>query len=242
MKLDEKGINKLIDRIPQGTEDKDVDDYVTNALSVKNYNDKKNEREKNIKNYLLHGDETSLQKLDPKDQLYYRGLEKKIQMTKRNLEQFETIKLKDGTSQIINRSNGKVVNDKTLSLNSNKLYIGMENIESYTGRYIRTENEVEGLANKFKISRYAHNADYHRILGEKLARIVAVLEREFAGHRFAYQVDAGALPEVFWAEKAKMPSVLHELTAQSQKKKNFTQHNRIVLCSSDTCLIEIPPY
>ena len=115
MKLDEKGINKLIDRIPQGTEDKDVDDYVTNALSVKNYNDKKNEREKNIKNYLLHGDETSLQKLDPKDQLYYRGLEKKIQMTKRNLEQFETIKLKDGTSQIINRSNGKVVNDKTLS-------------------------------------------------------------------------------------------------------------------------------
>jgi len=46
----------------------------------------------------------------------------------------------------------QLINDKTLSLNSNKLYIGMENIESYTGRYIRTENEVEGLANKFKIN------------------------------------------------------------------------------------------
>lgn len=41
-------------------------------------------------------------------------------------------------------------NKKTSSLDSNLLYIGMENIESKTGRYILSESEVEGLANYFQ--------------------------------------------------------------------------------------------
>ncbi len=40
-------------------------------------------------------------------------------------------------------------NDKVLSQDSMLTYIGMENIESGTGRYIATDSEVEGLANYF---------------------------------------------------------------------------------------------
>jgi type I restriction enzyme S subunit len=43
----------------------------------------------------------------------------------------------------------ELINDKESSKDSDELYIGMENIESQTGKYIQTQSEVEGLANKF---------------------------------------------------------------------------------------------
>ncbi len=43
----------------------------------------------------------------------------------------------------------KLINKKEPSKNSSYQYIGMENIESNTGKYIKTQSEVEGLANKF---------------------------------------------------------------------------------------------
>ncbi|MCC5917262.1 MAG: restriction endonuclease subunit S, partial [Cryomorphaceae bacterium] len=39
-------------------------------------------------------------------------------------------------------------NEKVLSLDSSLPYVGMENIESKTGKYLQTNTEVEGLANK----------------------------------------------------------------------------------------------
>ena len=41
------------------------------------------------------------------------------------------------------------LNIKEQSINSSLMYIGMENIESWTGKYILTESTVEGLANRF---------------------------------------------------------------------------------------------
>ena len=43
----------------------------------------------------------------------------------------------------------KLTNEKEISSNTDLQYLGMENIESKTGRYIKTNTEVEGLANKF---------------------------------------------------------------------------------------------
>lgn len=43
----------------------------------------------------------------------------------------------------------KLKNKKELSKNSELPYIGMENIESKSGKYIQTKSEVDGLANKF---------------------------------------------------------------------------------------------
>lgn len=42
-----------------------------------------------------------------------------------------------------------LTNNKVLSFNSNLTYIGMENIESKSGKYIETDSEVEGMANCF---------------------------------------------------------------------------------------------
>ncbi|MCQ8118830.1 restriction endonuclease subunit S [Methylomonas rosea] len=42
-----------------------------------------------------------------------------------------------------------LTSEKVSSRNSVLKYYGMENIESWTGRFIETESEVEGLANKF---------------------------------------------------------------------------------------------
>ena len=44
----------------------------------------------------------------------------------------------------------QLTNKKQLSLNSELLYIGMENIESGTGEFIETNSETEGLANYFE--------------------------------------------------------------------------------------------
>lgn len=41
-------------------------------------------------------------------------------------------------------------NEKVSSLNSNLPYVGMENIESKSGKYIESKSEVEGLANSFQ--------------------------------------------------------------------------------------------
>lgn len=41
-------------------------------------------------------------------------------------------------------------NEKVLSLDSDLPYVGMENIESKSGKYIESKSEVEGLANRFK--------------------------------------------------------------------------------------------
>lgn len=43
----------------------------------------------------------------------------------------------------------KIRNEKVGGLNSNKIYVGMENIESNTGKYIENKNDAEGLANVF---------------------------------------------------------------------------------------------
>jgi len=42
-----------------------------------------------------------------------------------------------------------LISEKFSSRNSTLKYYGMENIESWTGHFIETESEVEGLANKF---------------------------------------------------------------------------------------------
>ncbi len=44
----------------------------------------------------------------------------------------------------------RLTNQKISSLESDLPYIGMENIESKTGRYIKTKSETEGLANQFR--------------------------------------------------------------------------------------------
>lgn len=43
----------------------------------------------------------------------------------------------------------RLKNDKVSSLESNLPYVGLENIESKTGRYFETKTETEGLANRF---------------------------------------------------------------------------------------------
>lgn len=53
---------------------------------------------------------------------------------------WEVKRLKNVISQLI---------IKEQSINSSLMYIGMENIESWTGKYILTESTVEGLANRF---------------------------------------------------------------------------------------------
>src|SRR5690606_38222132 len=44
----------------------------------------------------------------------------------------------------------KLKNEKILSSSTHLTYVGMENIESKSGKYIETNSEVEGLANLFK--------------------------------------------------------------------------------------------
>ncbi len=43
-----------------------------------------------------------------------------------------------------------LTNEKESSKDSPMVYVGMENVESHTGRFIHTSGEVEGLANKFQ--------------------------------------------------------------------------------------------
>ena len=43
-----------------------------------------------------------------------------------------------------------LVSEKTLSSISNLSYVGMENIESWSGRFIPSHAEIEGLANRFQ--------------------------------------------------------------------------------------------
>lgn len=45
----------------------------------------------------------------------------------------------------------KSISEKTISKNSDYIYLGMENIESKTGKRIVSETQTEGLSNKFKV-------------------------------------------------------------------------------------------
>ncbi len=44
-----------------------------------------------------------------------------------------------------------LINEKVSSLDSGLPYVGMENVESKSGRYIHTSSEVDGLSNRFKV-------------------------------------------------------------------------------------------
>ena len=55
---------------------------------------------------------------------------------------------------------------------------------------------------KFKVSRYALNVDYHNLLKCKLQQIMNKLKLIYPDAMFEVQVDSGALPEIYWAEQA----------------------------------------
>ncbi len=58
------------------------------------------------------------------------------------------------------------------------------------------------LDGKYKISRFAHNLDYHNVLGKMLEGILIDVGEKFPGNNFACQVDSGPLAETYWTEKA----------------------------------------
>ena len=56
------------------------------------------------------------------------------------------------------------------------------------------------FAGGYKVSRYALNQDYHKVLNAKLDIVLQKLRFKYPENHFAVQVDAGAMPEIYWAE------------------------------------------
>lgn len=52
------------------------------------------------------------------------------------------------------------------------------------------------------VARYARGDDYHRVMGDRLARIEDHIESEAPGHRALAYVDTGPLLERMWAARA----------------------------------------
>jgi len=66
----------------------------------------------------------------------------------------------------------------------------------------KSQNETFKIDQKFKVSRYALNVDYHKLINRKLQHVTDKLKLHYPGETFTFQVDSGALPEIYWAEQA----------------------------------------
>jgi epoxyqueuosine reductase len=65
-----------------------------------------------------------------------------------------------------------------------------------------TEDDPHERAGYGRIARYARGADYHRVLGDRLAALAGFLEREAPDSRSRAYVDTGPVMEKAWAQRA----------------------------------------
>lgn len=77
-------------------------------------------------------------------------------------------------------------NEKVSSLNSDLEYVGMENIESKSGRYIKSKSEVEGLANSFEKGNILFGKLRPYLAKVHLAEFDGICSTEFLVYQSAY--------------------------------------------------------
>ena len=85
-------------------------------------------------------------------------------------------------------------------LNPTLLVDGAKSVISLSYNYF-PKTEIETLGN-FKISKYAYGEDYHEVIKEKLAELVAELQEEIGEFGFRIFVDSAPVLEKAWARKS----------------------------------------
>lgn len=85
-------------------------------------------------------------------------------------------------------------------LNPTLLVDGAKSVISLSYNYF-PKTEIENLEN-FKISKYAYGEDYHEVIKEKLANLVAELQDEIGEFGFRIFVDSAPVLEKAWARKS----------------------------------------
>lgn len=85
-------------------------------------------------------------------------------------------------------------------LNPTLLVDGAKSVISLSYNYF-PKNEIENIDN-FKISKYAYGEDYHEVIKEKLATLVAELQEEIGEFGFRIFVDSAPVLEKAWARKS----------------------------------------
>ncbi len=85
-------------------------------------------------------------------------------------------------------------------LNPTLLVDGAKSVISISYNYF-PKTEIETLGN-FKISKYAYGEDYHEVIKEKLAELVAELQEEIGEFGFRIFVDSAPVLEKAWARKS----------------------------------------
>jgi len=85
-------------------------------------------------------------------------------------------------------------------LNPTLLVDGAKSVISISYNYFPI-TEIETLGN-FKISKYAYGEDYHEVIKEKLAELVAELQEEIGEFGFRIFVDSAPVLEKAWARKS----------------------------------------